>query len=134
MIKTKLLVVVIALLIFSSCKPKPIQREALLGKWRYVKVENPNSHPPDSVSATELEMESPYIKFSKNDSMMIWWGGKVLSHGTYKLDGSNIQVREILDSGKTRNFPFFVSKLTDKDLIFETSGEEGTKVTAVRVH
>ncbi len=123
---------VIALLILSSCKQKPIQREALLGKWKYVKVENPNSHPPDSVSATELEIESPYIKFSKNDSMMIWWGGKVLSHGTYKLDGSNIQVKEVLDGGKTRNFPFFVSKLTDKDLIFETSGEEGTKVTAVK--
>jgi hypothetical protein len=132
MIKTKLLIVIIALFGLSSCRQKPIQREALLGKWKYVKVENPNSHPLDSVSASELEMESPYIKFSKNDSMMIWWGGKVLSHGTFKLDGSNIQVREILDGGKTRSFPFFVSKLTDKDLVFETSGEDGTKVTAVK--
>ena len=134
MIKTKLLIVVIALFVISSCKQKPIQHEALLGKWKYVKVENPNSHPPDSVSATELEIESPYIKFSKDDSMMIWWGGKVLSHGTFKLDGSNIQVKEILDGGKTRDFPFIVSRLTDKDLVFETSGEEGTKVTAVKVH
>jgi len=132
MIKITLPIIVIALFVLSSCRQKPIQREALLGKWKYVKVENPNSHPPDSVSASELEMESPYIKFSKNDSMMIWWGGKVLSHGTYKLDGSNIQVKEILDGGKTRSFPFFVSKLTDKDLVFETSGEDGTKVTAVK--
>jgi hypothetical protein len=132
MIKHYSFLVPIALLLLSSCGQKPVQREAILGKWKYIKVENPNSHPPDSVSSIELDIESPYIKFSKNDSMMIWWGGKVLSHGTFKPDGSNIQIKEILDAGKTRDFLFYVSKLTDKDLVFETSGEDGTKVTAVK--
>jgi len=48
------------------------------------------------------------------------------------LDGMNIRYTEILPGGKTRTFPFFVSKITDKDLIFETLGEEGTMVTAMK--
>ncbi|MDB5135707.1 MAG: hypothetical protein JWP37_2310 [Mucilaginibacter sp.] len=131
MIKYNLLNALLALFIFSSCQTA-IKPEALYGKWKYVKVENPNSHPIDSVSSTELAMEVPYIQFSKNDSLVIWWGGKVLSHGTFHLDGSNIRVKEILADGKTREFPFYVSKLTEKDLIFSTSGEDGSKVTAVK--
>jgi hypothetical protein len=131
MIKYNLLTALLALLIFSSCQTA-IKPEALYGKWKYIKVENPNSHPVDSVSSTELATEAPYIQFSKNDSLVIWWGGKVLSHGTFQLDGSNIRVKEILADGKTREFPFYVSKLTEKDLIFSTSGEDGSKVTAVK--
>jgi len=132
MIKRNSLPIVAILLLIYSCGQKPVQRDVLLGKWKYIKVENPNSHPPDSVSSIELDIESPYIKFSNNDSMMIWWGGKVLSHGMFKPDGSNIRIKEILDGGKTRDFLFYVSKLTDKDMVFETSGEDGTKVTAVK--
>jgi hypothetical protein len=131
MIKTNLLAAIITLLLFSSCQTA-IKSDTLYGKWRYVKVENPNSHPPDSVKSSELEIEKPYIQFSKNDSLLIWWGGKVLSHGTFRVDGSNIRFKEILADGKTREFPFWVSKLTDKYLIFETSGEDGSKVTAVK--
>jgi hypothetical protein len=126
-----LLTTIIALLAFASCQTA-IKPEALYGKWKYIKVENPNSHPPDSVKSAELEIEKPYIQFSKNDNLLIWWGGKILSHGTFRLDGSNIRFKEILADGKTREFPFWVSKLTDKDLIFETSGEDGSKVTAVK--
>ncbi len=132
MIRTNFLIIAVGFLLFSSCRPAPIKRGALLGKWKYLKVENPNSNPPDSVSSTELEIEAPYIKFSQNDSMMIWWGGRVLSHGTFRLDGNNIRVKEILEGGKTREFPFYVSKLTDKDLVFETMGDDGSKVTAVK--
>jgi hypothetical protein len=132
MIRNNFLIIAVGFLLFSSCRPAAIKRGALLGKWKYLKVENPNSKPPDSVSSTELEIEAPYIKFSQNDSMMIWWGGRVLSHGTFRLDGNNIRVKEILEGGKTREFPFFVSKLTDKDLIFETMGDDGSKVTAAK--
>lgn len=121
----------IALAALASCH-SAIKPGALYGKWKYVKVENPRSNPPDSVSAIELQIESPYIRFSKNDSMMIWWGNRVLAHGTYKLDGDNIRIKEILDSGKTRSYPFYISKLTAKDLVFETTGDNGTKVTAVK--
>jgi hypothetical protein len=129
MIKTKLFMVIIALLLFSSCRTA-IKPDDLYGKWRYLKVENTNG--ADSVRHSELEIEKPYIEFSKNDSMHIWWGGKVLSHGTFKVEGSNIRVKEILADGKTRDFPFWVSKLTDKDLVFESNGEDGSRVTAVK--
>jgi hypothetical protein len=130
-IKNKLFAGAFALLLFVSCH-SAIKPEAIYGKWKYVKVENPNSHPPDSVSSTELAQNSPYIQFSKNDSLLIYWGGKVLSHGTFRLDGSNIHFKEILADGKTREFPFWVSKLTDNDLVFETTGEDGSKVTALK--
>lgn len=130
MIKNKLLVIIIGIgLPFAACKSS-IKPGDLYGKWEYLKVENTNG--ADSVRHAELVMEKPYIEFSKNDSLHIWWGGRVLSRGTFKVDGSNIQVKEILPDGNTRSFPFWVSKLTDKDLVFESGGEDGSRVTAVK--
>ncbi len=60
------------------------------------------------------------------------WGGKVLSHGKFSIAGHNINYTESLPDGTTRQFPFWVSKLTDKDLVFETTGVDGSRVTAVR--
>ena len=48
------------------------------------------------------------------------------------IDGNNILVKEILEGGKTREFPFIVSKLDDKNLIFETKGDESARVTTVK--
>jgi hypothetical protein len=116
---------------FAACK-SPMKPESLYGKWKYVKVENPNSHPPDSVHRYELEAEEAHIQFFKGDSLQIWWGRRVLSHGTFKIVGDDIRFKEILADGKTRDFPFWVSQLTNKDLVFETKGEDGSRVTAVR--
>ncbi|HWD87802.1 MAG TPA: hypothetical protein VG367_06715 [Mucilaginibacter sp.] len=116
--------------IFSSCR-KPLTSEALYGKWDYVKVENPNSHPPDSVKHADLVAASPYIIFSK-DSLLIWWGGKELSHGTFTVAGDSIEMNEILQEKTTRKFAFYVSKLTDKEIIFSTRGVDGSEVTAVK--
>jgi hypothetical protein len=79
-----------------------------------------------------LQEQSPNIRFTKNDSLVITWGGKILSHGKFTIDGNNISYKEDLTDGKSRTFPFYVSKITPKDLIFETLGEEGTRVTAVK--
>ena len=116
---------------FIACK-SPLTKENLVGKWKYLKIENTDIRSTHFVTTEELEAESPYIQFSKNDSMLIWWGGKVLSHGSYKVDGDNIRIKEILEDGKTRDFPFVVSKLDDKNLVFETKGDDGAKVTAVK--
>ena len=62
----------------------------------------------------------------------MWWGGGLLSHGSYKVSGDSIQYKEILPGGQTRVFPFIVSKLTDKDIVFETTGEDGSLVTAAK--
>jgi hypothetical protein len=37
-----------------------------------------------------------------------------------------------MPDGKKREFPFVVSKLTDKEIIFETTGKDGSRVTAVK--
>ena len=106
--------------------------EQLYGKWKYVKVENPNARPPDSVRSAELQFQAPYISFNKNNSVVIIWGGKVLSHGEFSINGYNIVYKEKLPDGRTRSFQFWVSRLTDKDIVFETKGEDGSRVTAVK--
>jgi len=130
-IKNRLIAGVTMLALFASCQ-SAIKPDALYGKWKYVKIENTSVRSTNVVTPEQLEAESPYIQFSKNDSALIWWGGKVLTHGSYKIDGNNIQFKEILPDGKTREFPFIVSKLDDKNLIFETTGDDGAKVTAVK--
>lgn len=129
--KLTFLLSAVALLFFSSCGTS-VKPENLYGKWKYVKVQNPNSNPPDSVSSEDLAAQAPSIEFSKNNDLVIVWGGKVLSHGKFRTEGQNIQYTETLADGKTRTFPFWVSKLTDKDLVFETKGADGSRVTAVK--
>ena len=123
----------VVVLLLVSCKQQPVKltANALYGKWNYIKVENPNSHPPDSVKSDELKIQKPYILFSK-DSLQMWWGGGLLSRGSFKVSGDTIVYKEILAGGQTRVFPFIVSKLTDKDIVFGTTGEDGSLVTAVK--
>jgi hypothetical protein len=129
--KVKLIACIPSLMLLAACQ-SGIKPNVLYGKWKYIKIENTSIRSTTNVTNEQLEAESPYIQFSKNDSLLIWWGGKVLSHGSYKLDGDDIQVKEILADGKTREFPFIVSKLDDKNLIFETTGDDGARVTAVK--
>ena len=131
MMKYTLLLLAVLLLLFGSCGTS-VKPDNLYGKWKYIKVENPNANPPDSVSSADLAAQAPSIQFSKNNDLIINWGGKVLSHGKFRTEGQNIQYTETLADGKTRTFPFWVSKLTDKELVFETKGTDGSRVTAVR--
>jgi 5'(3')-deoxyribonucleotidase len=102
-----------------SCKHS-IDAKMLVGKWNYVKVENPYSpDPPDTVSATELAQKAPYIRLSENGVLLMMWDHKVLSHGTYKLVDGNISYTEQLPDGKTRTFPFWIKELTDKQITKE---------------
>lgn len=114
----------------TSCKPA-LKPESLVGKWNYIKVENPYSpNPPDTVSAQELADKHPYIRFSQNGVLLMMWGGRVLSHGTYKLENGNINYTEQMPDGKTRTFPFWIKKLTDTEIIFETKEDDAIRVTA----
>ena len=126
-----ILIIFIIACTLQSCTP-PIKPEALYGKWKYIKVEHPNASTPDSLSEQELNANTPYIDFEKPGTLQINWGGKTLSHGTFRIDGSNIWYQEILGNGKKRQFPFIVSKLTAKEIVFETQGDAGSRVTAVR--
>jgi hypothetical protein len=129
-IQNKFIAGVILLSLLTSCQLS-IKPEVLYGKWKYVKIENNSVANPTHVTPEQLQSEEPYIKFTK-DSLMIWWGGQVLTHGTYKIEGDKIQFKEIQAGGKIREFPFIVSKLDDKNLIFSTQGDDGSRVTAVK--
>jgi hypothetical protein len=122
--------VVFVAVAFSGCNS--ISKDDLYGKWKYVKVEKPNATPPDSVRSSELKYEAPSIQFTKQDSLIIIWGGKVLSHGKFTTKGRNIQYTEQLPDGSNRKFPFWVMELNNNQIVFETSGEDGSRVTAVR--
>jgi hypothetical protein len=119
------------ILFLAACKPS-VKPDDLYGKWKYVRVRNPNASSPDSVGAITLQLEKPYIQFTQKDSLIINWDGKLLSHGTFHINGQNIQYKEILPDGKTREFPFYIESLKDKQLIFSTKGTDGSEVTAVK--
>jgi hypothetical protein len=116
--------------VMASCKPA-VTTKALIGKWKYVKIEHPNASPPDTMKKADLDEVVPYIQFTPEMKYVIVWGGKFLSHGTFTLNGSNINVKEVSDN-RTHNFVFYVSELTDDKIVFETTGPEGSKVTALR--
>jgi hypothetical protein len=118
-------------LCLAACKPSATP-EKLYGKWNYIRVRNPNAETPDSVGKETLTSEKPYIEFTKQDSLLIIWDGKELSHGTFKIDGQNIQYKEILVGGQTREFPFYIENFSDKQIIFSTKGKDGSEVTAVK--
>lgn len=131
MIKQGFLLFAVVVLFLTSCKPT-VSVTTLTGKWKYVKIEHPNASPPDTVKKAELDENVPYIQFTPEMKFLIVWGGKFLSHGTFTLDGSNMNVTEKLPDGKTRNFVFTISELTENKIVFESTGAEGSKVTALR--
>ena len=120
-----------ALLFITACKPS-VSVTTLTGKWKYVKIEHPNASPPDTMKKAELEEAAPYIQFTPEMKFLIVWGGKFLSHGTFTLDGGNMNITEKLADGKIRNYVFTVSELTENKIVFETIGVDGSKVTALR--
>jgi len=127
--KKYILVILVACLY--SCKSS-INADDLYGKWKYIKVEQPYADPPDSTRHVVIVANTPSIQFSKNNTLTMVWGGNVLSHGKFNVDGRNIRYTESLADGTTRTFPFWVSELTDKEIIFETKGVDGSRVTAVK--
>lgn len=112
-----------------SCTGK-INKEDLFGKWTYTRVQNFN--PIDSLSSFELQKERPAIVFSADSNLLIEWGGKKLSFGTYRMDGKMIRYTEVLEGGKKRSFPFLIKEFQNNKLVFETMEQNPTRVTAVR--
>ena len=119
--------IIVLLIVFSSCS-NAIDADELYGRWDYVAVENFN--PPDSLTREELIAQAPAILFSKDNKLVIEWGGKQLSHGTYRLDGKMIRYTEFLEGGIKREFPFLIKELGDKELLFQTMEQNYTRVKA----
>ncbi|OKS85076.1 hypothetical protein [Mucilaginibacter polytrichastri] len=130
--KNVLLIIIGFTVMFATSCSTGLDTKALQGKWKYVKVGVPNSSPPDTVTTAELEENKPYIEIKADGNFNIMWGGKLLSHGSYKISGKNLNMHELLPGGQSRDFPFFVSSLTDKQITFETVDKGGSQVTAVK--
>ena len=117
------------LFLFLSCSGS-VDPKDLYGKWNYVKVVN--ADPEDITSDEELKQAKPVIFFSENQELKIEWDGKLISAGKFKLDGKMIRYTETLEGGRTREFPFLISKLTDTELVFQTMEKNYTRVTAIK--
>jgi len=120
-----------ALILFQACSV-PVNEEKLRGSWDYIKIDNLNASSPDSTTSAELKAAKPFIRFTGKDKLQIYWSGKLLSSGTYRIDGPMIRYKEVLPDGRQREFPFLVKKLTDHDFVFETMSREGTRVSTVK--
>lgn len=118
-------------MILGSCT-FTLDQQKLVGTWDYVEIESLNPGAEDSTTVADLRKARPYIQFSKDNQLNIFWEGKLLSSGTYRIDGKMIRYKEDLPDGTEREFPFLVSKLSENELVFETMTSEGTRVTAVR--
>ena len=118
-------------MLFTACGPS-IKPEDLYGKWNYTKLESPGANPPSAEPDWKLQMDKPSIEFSKKNELTIYWGGKVLSYGTFTVDGKNIRYKQVLPDGRIHEFPFHITQFTGKEIVFETLGKEGSRVTAVK--
>ena len=119
----------IVFLVSTSCS-NTIKPEELYGRWNYVKVDNTN--PQDTLPDGELRLQSPAIIFNDKQMLMIEWGGKTLSSGKFKMEGKMIRYTEDLPGGQKREFPFLIKSLNDKELVFQTMGQNFTTVTALK--
>jgi hypothetical protein len=117
------------LFLFLSCSGS-VDPQHLYGAWNYVKVVN--ADPEDITSDEELKQAKPVIFFSESQELKIEWDGKQISAGKFKLDGKMIRYTETLEGGRTRDFPFLISKLTDTELVFQTMEKNYTRVTAIK--
>ena len=111
---------------------RSVDQMNLIGKWDYVRIENLNAQSEDSTTAEDLKIAKPYIQFTAENKVQIIWDGKVLSSGTYRLDGQMIRYQENLPGGRQREFPFLVNSLSEEKIVFQTMSNENTRVTALK--
>jgi len=128
--KLKFIVLFICTGYFISCKPS-INSGGLYGKWDYIKIEHPKGDSPN-LQADELKRQGASIEFLKDSTYIIMWAGKPLSHGKFIADGDKIMINEDLPDGTKRSFPFYITKASGKELVFETKTGTIAKVTAMK--
>lgn len=132
MLKITFPIFIAAALLLAACK-QGIKAEKLYGDWKYIRVEKLNTDDySDTTTKQDLIDNLPHISFSKDSQLTMYWGGKIFSHGSFSISGNNINYTEQLPGGKHRTFPFWVSKLDDQTIVFETMNNDGSRVTATK--
>jgi len=107
-----------------------INRQDLVGKWNYISYEYQNKSLNKTLA--NIALQKPSIVFNKDGSALIYSSGKVLSSGTYQLDGKIIRYVEVLQNGQKRNIPFLINELNNDELIFQTMDAEVKIITSKR--
>src|SRR4051812_15864244 len=105
-VSKSVLVFITAITLFLTACQSGVTPQKLYGEWKYIKIENPGANPPSTDPDWKLKLEHPSIVFSKNNGLTIWWQGKILSRGTFRVDVKNILYNETLADGSKREFPF----------------------------
>ena len=127
----KYLLLLFCYVLITGCS-RSVDQMGLIGKWDYVRIENLNAQSEESTTAEDLKIAKPYIQFTAENKVQIIWDGKVLSSGTYRLDGQMIRYQENLAGGRKREFPFLVNSLSEEKIVFQTMSNENTRVTALK--
>jgi hypothetical protein len=81
-----------------------------------------------------MEEQKPYFSFHEEGKAEIYSGGKILSQGTFTIEGDLIQQEEILAGGTKRKNVFLVKELKGNRLIFETMLAPIIRITAEKVN
>ncbi len=105
-----------------------INQQNLVGKWKYISYnyQNKSINKP----LINIVLQNPSIVFNKDRTALIYSSGKVLSRGSYQLDGKIIRYEEVLSNGEKRKIPFLIKELNSKQLIFQTMNAEVMIITA----
>lgn len=119
------------LLMVLSCGA-PVKQEDLYGQWNYLEVSNPEQGPASKSDPSEIKEKEPSICFYNNGDLVMNWGGKVLSKGTFALEYPDIAYVEHLEGGKTRKIRFLIKKMAADTLVFQTQDADPVRVVAVK--
>ena len=115
------------MLILAACNGG-INKDALLGKWKYKSYEYQNKSLNKPLA--NIVAQQPYIMFNADGTAAIYSSGKVLSSGKYQLDGKIIRFEEDLPNNQKRKIPFLIKELTENQLVFQTMDAEVKVITA----
>lgn len=115
----------------SACN-KQIDKEKLIGKWNYIKVEYLSEDPPIVQEGQELEDKHPYLLLSAEGEAIIFAEDKIISEGKYYLEGDIVRYEEMMEGNIRRKIPFLIKSLEAEKLVFETMDKNTIRITAVK--
>lgn len=87
-------------------------------------------NPPLIQEGAELQKKHPYLVITGENKLTIFSEDKVLSEGTYRLEGDIIRYEEVLEGGMKRKIPFLIKKLETNKLTFETMDNNTIQIVA----
>nr|WP_039447580.1 hypothetical protein [Pedobacter glucosidilyticus] len=128
----KLYMILLGFSLLFACK-QSLRTEEIEGKWLYQKVEFLRQNPIIITEGEELKADEPYVVFEKSGKAKIVSSGKILSEGTFVLDGYIIRYEEVLPDGQKRAIPFLVKELNTQQLVFETMDQDTKRITAKKI-